>query len=89
MLAADVNASGNITTLDLIQIRRVILGVVDGFDAWPDWFFIPVNAGLNNPDNPFEGFNESSYILENLTDDILDFDVIGFKPGDVNNSASQ
>ncbi len=87
LLSADVNASGSVSTLDLIIIRKVILGLEPDFDPWPTWYFVPATNGFVNPQNPLEGFNDQAYLLENLQDDILDFDMIGFKPGDVNDSA--
>lgn len=88
MLAADVNLSGSITTLDLIFIRRVILGLRTGFDSLPAWFFVPVEGFFVDPLNPFAGVLQNAYILDNLQDDVLDFDVLALKPGDVNSSAT-
>jgi hypothetical protein len=88
LLSADVNASGSVSTLDLIIIRKVILGLEPDFSPWPSWYFVPAINGFANPQNPLEGFNDNAYLLENLQEDILDFDLIGFKPGDVNDSAS-
>jgi len=59
-IAADVNNSGTITTLDLIQIQRVILGVSDRFGSVPSWRFVPkyalgenFNFAAQFHDNPF------------------------------------
>jgi hypothetical protein len=43
-IAADVNNTGSISTLDLIQIQRVILGVSDRFGNVPSWRFVPKYA---------------------------------------------
>ncbi|MCB0614904.1 MAG: hypothetical protein KDC75_16420, partial [Phaeodactylibacter sp.] len=40
-IAADVNNSGSITTLDQIFIRRLILGIDNGFASVPSWRFVP------------------------------------------------
>jgi hypothetical protein len=59
-VAADVNNSGTITTLDLIQIQRVILGISDRFGDVPSWRFVPkyalgenFNFSTQFYDNPF------------------------------------
>jgi len=59
-IAADVNNSGTITTTDIIQIQRVILGLTDGFGNIPPWRFVPkyaLGANFNFStqfyDNPF------------------------------------
>ncbi|HMQ50446.1 MAG TPA: hypothetical protein PKA70_23485, partial [Saprospiraceae bacterium] len=42
VIAADVNASGGVTTLDLIELRKIILSIEDDFpDGGPAWRFIP------------------------------------------------
>lgn len=88
MLAADVNLSGSITTLDLIFIRRVILGVRNDFAPLPAWLFVPVDGFFVDPLNPFSGILQNAYRLENLQSDVLDFDILALKPGDVNGSAT-
>lgn len=39
-LAADVNLSNTITTLDIVEIRRLILGISDSFSVAPAWRFV-------------------------------------------------
>ncbi|MEL7001365.1 MAG: hypothetical protein AAFN93_01385, partial [Bacteroidota bacterium] len=58
-LAADVNNSGSVTNFDNIQIRKMILGVIDEFPGVDSWRFLPV-AALDDPifadmftDDPF------------------------------------
>ncbi|MCB9080177.1 MAG: carboxypeptidase regulatory-like domain-containing protein [Lewinellaceae bacterium] len=86
MLAADVNNSGTISTLDLIIIRKVILGLQVDFDKVPIWQFLPAGQSLVDMANPFAGIIASAFQLNTFTKDILDFDFIGFKSGDVNDS---
>jgi hypothetical protein len=59
-IAADVNNSGTITTLDLILIQRVILGINNDFANVPPWRFVPkyalgenFNFAAQFHDNPF------------------------------------
>ena len=51
-IAADTNGSGNISALDLIQLRRMILGIESDFGEVPSWRFITSNfvfPVLTNP----------------------------------------
>lgn len=59
-IAADVNNNGTITTLDLILIQRVILGINNDFVNIPPWRFVPkyalgenFNFAAQFNDNPF------------------------------------
>ena len=73
--AADVNNSSTVTTLDMIQERRVILGIQQTFPG-VEWAF-------GEADETFPG---GQIDVPNLNADI-DLDVIGVKRGDVNDSA--
>lgn len=88
MLAADVNNSGNISTSDLILIKRALLGIITSFEKVPIWQFIPFENGFLDAANPLQGLNLSSFSVLNLRNQVLDKDFIGVKSGDVNNSAS-
>ncbi len=71
-LAADVSRDGRISSLDLVEIRNVILGRQDGFSSNTSWRFEPEVLQMS-------GSEISSSSVELV--------VIGFKMGDVNNSA--
>ena len=87
-IAADANRSGTITTLDLIQIRKLILNVITAFPNNTSWRFVDANYDFPESTNPwYETFPE--LINENnLAGDILDADFVGVKIGDVNGSAA-
>jgi hypothetical protein len=53
MIAADVNNSRSITTLDLIQLRRWILGVDVKFSNNTSWRFVRRDYVFPNPANPW------------------------------------
>jgi len=61
MIAADVNRGGSITTFDIVETRKVILGIYDNFPGNISWRYIPNlctgnQAFLNqfNDGNPFD-----------------------------------
>jgi hypothetical protein len=88
-IAADVNRSKSVTTFDIVETRKLILGIYDTFPNAPAWRITrPVLqpgqvANFNALVDTYQVF------LPNLTDDIqlqgLQF--VGIKYGDVNGSA--
>ncbi|MEO0341298.1 MAG: carboxypeptidase regulatory-like domain-containing protein, partial [Bacteroidota bacterium] len=90
MLAADVNQSNSISTLDLIQTQKVILGINVNFDNVATWTFLAANTTFNDPGNPFLGIASGGFTVSipEEASNINDFDIIGIKAGDVNNTAN-
>lgn len=48
MLAADVNNSKSITAADLVEIRKLILGVTDKFSKCTSWVFVAKEGGITD-----------------------------------------
>ncbi len=87
MIAADVNESGSITALDLIELRRMILLIDEEFSAGKSWTFVDANYIFPQLNNPFATTYPTIYNINSLTTgEIADF--IGIKLGDLNASAS-
>lgn len=88
ILAADVNKSGNVSTIDILAARQVILGLATQFSNNPDtWRFVPANYVFENPGRPLqERVPETVNFKMTQTEMILDF--TGIKYGDVNGSAN-
>ena len=86
LIAADVNNSGQITTLDIVEISRVMLGVEGNFNLTNSWTFVDENFLFPEPTNPFQTAYPTVVNVNELTED-LEADFIGVKMGDVNNSA--
>ncbi|RMF02290.1 MAG: T9SS C-terminal target domain-containing protein, partial [Bacteroidetes bacterium] len=86
-IAADVNRSGTITTLDMIQIRKLILNITTEFPNNTSWRF--VEAGYDFPDveDPWAEVFPELYSVNNLDGVITDADFVAIKVGDVNGSA--
>ena len=82
--AADINLSNSITAFDLIIQRQMILGIET--NLWPEksWGFLKSDIVFPNPSSPFENldYDHSVDVLDNTT-----LDLIGYKYGDLNNSA--
>jgi hypothetical protein len=88
IIAADVNHSGSVTTLDIVALRRLILGVDDTLAHNTSWRFVPKNYVFPNPINPFQDiFPETIHKRDTFIYSLHDLNFIGVKTGDVNNSA--
>jgi hypothetical protein len=86
LIAADVNHSGSITVRDIIQLRKVILGIDATFPDNTSWRFVPDDYVFPDPANPWlEEFPEVSSI--NDLEGSVELNFIGVKVGDVNQSA--
>ncbi len=85
MIAADANNSGNISTLDLVAIRKVILFVAAEFPNNTSWRFVSKDQILN-PTNPFNApIIEAGNFNNIVGDELADF--IAVKVGDVSGNA--
>ena len=89
MIAADVDGSGNISILDLIHLRKLILNVTNKFpNNTKSWKFIPADYDFTDDKDPFaDDFPEATNI-NNFDETAMYTDFIAIKMGDVNNSAT-
>lgn len=88
MIAADVNQSGTITILDLIQIRKLILGLTTSFPNASSWRFVPSEYQFPVPSNPWQETFPEVIVLDDLEEGgVISGNFIGVKMGDVNGSA--
>jgi hypothetical protein len=86
LLAADINVSGHISASDLVDLRKLILGVNNSFENSDCWLFIDKNFVFDNPKSPWDYPKRQE--LNSLDIDILSSDFVAVKLGDVNNSVS-
>ena len=87
IIAADVDRSGTISTLDLVRLRRLILNVDNTLpNGNTSWRFVPADFVFPNPENPFEGFFPEIYNINDFDTDIMDVEFVAIKVGDVNGS---
>ncbi len=86
MIAADINKSGSISTLDLIELRKMILFINLEFPNNDSWRFVEASFVFPYADNPFAtSFPETTSINGLLEDEVHDY--IAVKIGDVNGTA--
>ncbi len=86
LIAADANNSGKITAADLIDIRKLILGVNPSFVNNTSWRFVDAGFVFPDPTDPWMTTFGEEYNIENLSGS-MNIDFIGIKVGDVNDNA--
>lgn len=88
MIAADANVSGSITTFDIVEFRKLILGIYTELpNNVPSWRLVDAAYAFPNPANPFEFTFPETVIVDNDPPASNVGDFIALKVGDVNGSA--
>lgn len=86
ILAADVNNTGSVTTMDLVHLRKLILHIDSDFQNNTSWRFIPKDYVFQDSEKPWDAMEVIT--INNLDGDLPFTDFVGIKTGDVNNSAN-
>lgn len=84
LIAADVNNSNSITAADLVELRKLVLGVQNEFSNNTSWRFIDAAYSFNDLNQPW--LFKSNLQYSNLDQNMVKSDFIGVKVGDVNDS---
>jgi len=86
LIAADVNNSKSVTTLDLIQLRKLILNIDASFANNTSWRFVDASYTFPNASNPWAAsFPEVKNV--NDLEGSLSANFVAIKVGDVNGNA--
>lgn len=87
-IAADVNKSGEISTLDMIGLRKMILGLENRFpNGNTSWRFVDARYVFPDPDDAFAAPFPEIININNFTRDEMEADFVAIKVGDVDHSA--
>ena len=86
LIAADINNSKTITVLDMIQLRKLILGINTKFENNSSWRFIPADYVFPNPANPWQETFPEVKNFNNLVGKANNASFVGIKMGDLNGS---
>lgn len=87
-IAADVDKSGNISTVDLIRLRKLILNMETSFpNGNTSWRFIDANFKFPQGQDPLKAVFPEAKSLNNFLSKEGRADFVGIKVGDVNMSA--
>lgn len=85
-LAADVNNDGRISTLDIIELQRLILGLQSSFTVNSSWRFVPEEYTFPDPRNPWSEDFPTAFTFS-LTPYGHPGNFIAIKIGDLNGTA--
>jgi hypothetical protein len=89
IIAADANRSGSVTTLDLISLRKLILGIDTELANNTSWRFVAAEYEFPQPGNPwYEEFPEVENINNLPEAGLSNLNFIAVKIGDVNLDAA-
>ena len=89
IIAGDVNNSGELTALDLAQIRNLILLNTAEFpNGVPSWRFVDANYVFVNPNDPLNEAFPETVDIQNLSTDLDLLDFVAIKVGDVTENAT-
>ena len=80
VIAADINNNGSVSAADLVQLRKLILGISDTYPNNESWRFIDARQTFDDINNPWP-FAEIKDVLPGQND------FIGVKIGDVDLNA--
>ncbi|NOT36256.1 MAG: T9SS type A sorting domain-containing protein, partial [Saprospiraceae bacterium] len=86
MIAADVNNSKSITSADISELRKLILGIKNEVSSNTSWRFISSEYIFGSIDNCLKESFDGFYKIDNLDRNMI-IDFVGVKIGDLNNTA--
>ena len=89
ILAADINRSSSITTLDIVEGRKLVLNVTTAFENSNSWRFVPAFVSFSNPSNPFQpSVPPEAITINNLSGPYANANFVGLKVGDLNGNSN-
>lgn len=86
-VAADVDNNNSISTMDLVEIQRLLLYITNEFPNSPSWKFIPADFVFPNIPTPIANGYPSSISFIGLQQSQSNQDFIGVKIGDVSGNS--
>ncbi|CAM9466036.1 unnamed protein product, partial [Discosporangium mesarthrocarpum] len=87
LIAADVNNSGTITTVDILELRALLLEETNDFASNTSWRFVDSQFEFPQASNPWATEFPESITTTDLTNCQFDLDFVAIKVGDVNGTA--
>ena len=84
LIAADVNVNGAVSAVDLVVLRRLILGQIEELPDTESWKFISEGYHFSDPTSPWP-LEEGAHLGQ--VDQPMTQDLIAIKMGDINGNA--
>lgn len=88
ILAADVSNSASLSASDLVDLRKLVLGINTEFKHTDSWRFVDANHNFVDAMDPWNGVVPEMHHIDALNKD-MQVDFVGIKMGDVTNDAGQ
>jgi large repetitive protein len=85
-LAGDANKDNKVTANDLVELRKLILGVYSKLPANKSWRFVDKSAQIPDIANPWNV--AESIAIQNFNNTMTNNHFVAIKVGDINNSAT-
>lgn len=82
LIAADANHSGTITSFDIVELRKLLLGTYTQLPNNTSWRFIDAGQIFSQPENPFADSIRETIMVHHLTADMTNANFVGVKIGD-------
>ena len=86
-LAADINESGTISSLDIVGLLKILLGKVPNFADGETWIALPADTDFGPPTQNPPVITETTILLEDILNGTRLPNWIAIKKGDVNGNA--
>ena len=87
LIAADANRSGSVTTFDVVELRKLVLGIYEELPNNTSWRFVDKSFVFPNPADPFQTAFPESKTVQDVQANHLNEQFVGIKIGDVNGTA--
>ena len=87
VIAGDINGNEKLTSSDLLELRKLILGIKTEFTNNQSWRFVDASQTFSDITDPFP-FDEKVTVLNYNNENVSGKNFVGVKIGDVNNSAA-
>ncbi|MBK8624256.1 MAG: T9SS type A sorting domain-containing protein [Saprospiraceae bacterium] len=85
-VAADINNDNNITAADLVELRKLILGIYTEFPKNTSWKFVDKSANVSDVTRVWDA---NQYVnIDNFNTSMMENNFVAIKIGDVNASAA-
>lgn len=88
LIAGDVNFSGSITITDILEIRKILLGMKPGFTNAPVWTFVDASYSFKNGSKPTAEPFPQSILIEEIEGSWMNNNFVAIKTGDVTGNAT-
>ena len=86
IIAADVNESGTVTSFDIVEARKVLIGSLPNFNSQRPWRFFPANTSFADPLNPFPSLPASTLTFQGVLQSVSGANFFGVKIGDLDHT---